>query len=133
MKKLITLFMILTFVSFSALADMMGGRHMTSGGQMRSSQPAQMMSREMMHDMTGVMQQMHSMTRDMNRIMENTDHMNHARTQEMSHAMEQLSQAMHQMSQHMANGTFNKKMTHEMDQHMSKIGDMIKHMEQQKK
>lgn len=126
------MFLILAFTSFSALAEMGNRQHSTSSGQMRSSHPTQMMSREMMRNMSGVVQQMQRMTADMNRIMENTAAMNPARTKEMSQAMEQLSQAMHQMSQHMANGTFDKTMTREMDQQMKKISSTIKRMENQK-
>lgn len=130
MNKSITICIILLSMSFSALADMKDRQHSTSSGQMRSSQTTQMMSHEMMRNMSRVMQQMQIMTHDMNRIMEKSATMDPTRMREMSHIMEQLSQAMHKMSKHMAKGDMNKNMLQEMERHMKKISSMIKNMQQ---
>lgn len=130
MKKLITIFIVMFSMSFSSFAEMNDRQKSASGNQMRSSQSTQMMSHEMMRDMTRVMDQMQTMTRDMNRIMEKTATMDQTRTREMSRIMEQLSLGMHKMSQYMAKGEMNKKMLQEMEQHIKKIRVMIKNMEQ---
>lgn len=134
MNKLITICLLALGLSLPVIAEMKD-RPPGSGtsSQMQSSRSMQMMSHEMMRNMTRVMQQMQTMTRDMNRIMEKSATMDQTRTREMARVMDQLSQAMHKMSQHMEKGTMDKNMFQEMERHMNQISSMIKSMEQKAK
>lgn len=102
------------------------------GTQMSSTHSSQMMTREMMRNMSKIMDQMNIMTRDMKRIMDKTGDMDQLRVRDMARVMEQLSQAMQTMSQQMAKGEMNKNMLQEMEQHMNQIRNMIKTVEQKK-
>lgn len=133
MNKFIAITFLVFGLSLQVLAEMKDRPPGSTGSQMQSSRTAQMMSHEMMRNMTRIMQHMQTMTRDMNRIMEKSKTMDQTRTREMARIMEQLSQAMHKMSQGMEKGEMDKNMVQEMERHMNQISNMIKAMEQQKK
>lgn len=127
MKKIAILPLLLFAMSFSAFAEM--GSRMSSPGasQMSESQTTHMMTRDMVQDMSRIMQQMTTMTRDMDRLMQKD--MDQVHMRDMAKVMEQLSQAMGNMSQSMAKGEFNKNMVQEMEKHMNQIRSMIKNMQ----
>jgi hypothetical protein len=129
MKKISAVILMLSAASFytTGYAESMSNGTTATQSQMMQSQ---MMTQEMTRDMAKLMQQLTVMTQDMDRLMLKDKTMDKTRTQDMARVMDQLSQAMHTMSQNMANGNLDQKTMREMEQHMNKIREMIKTMEQ---
>lgn len=132
MKKTLTTNFLIILLSTSVLFTVNNSFAASPGSQMNTTHSTQMMTREMMRNMSKIMDQMNMMTRDMKRIMDKSRDMDQLRVRDMARVMEQLSQAMQTMSQQMAKGEMDKNMMQEMEKHMNQIRSMIKTVEQNK-
>lgn len=128
MKKVIfALATTVLFLHSTAFADSPKGRgDMMQSGEMMHQQ---IMSQDMMRDMTQMMTRMQEMLRDTTRSMEQLHTMDQKRQREMSQIMLQLSEHLRAMSQDVATGTMDRDRTQKMDKDMDRIRDMIKDMQ----
>lgn len=133
MKSATTLLILAgSLASVAAYAQMHGGGGMagdTKQGMDMSTQQSQqmmggqMMSQEMMRDMSGMMRQMNDMMQNLSRVMDKQQPMDSARMHDMSKLMQEMSVTMGDMSKQMAQGKMDPAMTKQMQ-------ERIKHMNQ---
>ena len=130
---LITTFLILILPSIVFAGQMGSGSQSGSQQMMQMDRSSQMMqsqtaNKEMMRNMSRVMEQMNTMMQDMSRVSSRDQAMNQDRRREMASIMEHVADGLHDMAKHMHEGTLNEqtrmslqKQIDEMNQQMRKM------------
>ena len=121
-----------------AWAQMPGGQGGTSGQGMGTQQSqqmmgGQMMSQEMMHDMSGMMRQMNDMMQNLSRVMDKQQPMDSARMHDMSKLMQEMSVTMGDMSKQMAQGKMDPAMTKQMQERIKRMNQTLDTLQKEKR
>lgn len=144
MKKMIVIVAV-TFgmAGTTVLAQMDGGMgaqggagaHRQDTGTQQSQQmmSGQMVSQEMMRDMSGMMRQMNDMTQSMSRVMESSRTMDPARARDMSKLMQEMSVNMRELSQQMAKGNMDPKTTQQMQERINRMNQTLNNLQTEKR
>lgn len=109
--------------------DMQGTQH--EGMDTQQSQQmmgGQMMSQEMMRDMSGLMRQMSGQMQQMQKLMDRRASMDLAGQRHVAQMMDEMSTAMHEMAADMAQGKMDPGNMHRMQERMKRIEQMLKDM-----
>lgn len=123
-----------------ALAQMGGGpgqggagAHRQDMGTQQSQQmmSGQMMSQEMMRDLSGMMRQMNDMMQNMSRMMDSPQAMDQARTRDMSKLMQEMSVNMRDLSQQMAQGKMDPKTTKQMQERLDRMNRTLNNLQKE--
>lgn len=98
------------------------GMGMQQGQQMMGGQ---MMSQQMMHDMSGMMQDMNAVMANMSHQMERGQNMGAEDRREMSRLMQEMSDGMHDLSQQMTQGKMDPGTAQKMRQRIHRMNQML--------
>jgi len=120
------------FIAATAFAQMGGMQH-EGMGQQGDMQHGQMMSPEMMKDMSGAMNHMIEMMRTMSHTMGHKNISEHMKMSEMAVVMEDMSIMMHDMSQRMATGSMSPADTKQMRDRINEMQRRMKALEKPEK
>lgn len=124
----------------SGQGGMMGGqgaagapRHGMGTQQSQQMMGGQMMSQEMMRDMSGMMRQMDGMMQNMSHMMEQQPMMDQAHRQEMSKLMQEMSTTMRDMSKQMGQGKMDPATTKQMQDRIQRMDQMLRKLQADKR
>ncbi|MDH4231742.1 MAG: DUF4175 domain-containing protein [Nitrospirota bacterium] len=111
----------LIFIAPSSFAQMGGGMM----GEQKGMVKGQMMSKDMMHDMSEMMKQMNGMMQKLSHPMEHMTITEHSQMQRMGQIMRNMASEMNEMATHMEKGSVDRPTVKKIQERMKAINQEI--------
>jgi hypothetical protein len=133
MNKILSAAVVIIGFTASAALAQMGGHEGMGSQQSHQMMGGQMMSQEMMKDMTGMMRQMNEMMQKLSHPMGHMTVTDHAKMQDMAKVMRDMAAQMNEMAAHMEKGEMDKATVKKMQERMKAMNQSIENLQKEGK